>query len=132
MRKKKLIERIEQLEKVVEFLSEYDKDEVAFGVSYNFFGLHKYTITYLYKGELKRVILSGVYSHYDVLKKSADYIIVEDILANRYYKIDKEKATCELIPKPAFVLEQELAEKDPLKNVVLTANAKKEKKDEKK
>lgn len=125
MRKKKLIERIEKLEKVVEFLSEYDKDEVAFGVSYNFFGLHKYTITYLYKGELKRVILSGVCSQYDVLKKSADYIIVEDILANRYYKIDKEKATCELIPKPAFVLEQELAEKKTEKKSTAKKDTKK-------
>lgn len=112
MRKKKLIERIEKLEKVVEFLSEHNKNEVVFGVLYNLYSLDKYTITYLHKGELKHVILGDIYCKYKVVKKSADYIIIKDGVSDRYYQIDREKATYELIPKPAFVLEKELAEKE--------------------
>lgn len=110
MRKKKLIERIEQLEKAVEFLSNHNNDEFV-QTSWN---LHN--IKYLYNGEVKCVHIHC--DNIEVIENLTESAIVRGNnicfckTYSRYYKIDKAKATVQEIPKPAFVLEKELSEKE--------------------
>lgn len=109
MRKRKLIERIEQLEKVVEFLSNHNKDEIAVYLKVGLYGWRRCVIRYLYDGKLNEVQL-GCVDRCEIVENNADYVIVKE--STLYYKVDKKKATCEWIPKPAFVLEKELADKE--------------------
>lgn len=107
MRKKELIERIENLEEklekqqeVLNFLIEHGKDGVDTEIKWGFCWGHK-VIKYLYKGELKEVGL-GDYSDINIIKTTEKEIIFTR-LDNIYYKIDKEKATYMQIPEPLFV-----------------------------
>lgn len=112
MRKKELIAKIEKLEKVVEFLCNYDKDTVLFGTNWLYNSLAKY----LYKNEIKTANIDNN-GYFTVIENKAEHILVRcdkvNVLGSYsiYYKIDKAKAIAQEIPKPAFVLEKELADK---------------------
>lgn len=96
IKKKDLLERIKQLEKqnrVLEFISQHDKDECVFENN-GLFG-HSF-ITYLYGGKLYSVKLNSlplwVYSIEENDKFGA--IIKENHLNNNcYYKLDKVRQT---------------------------------------
>lgn len=116
MRKRELIERIEKLEKVVEFLSRNKLEEIAVTT---FSDMIRWgdRVEYVYDGEVKCVRFYGMYC--EVVENRQDWIIVraeehELTPIRTYYKIDKATAEAHEIPKPAFVLEQELAEKEQL------------------
>lgn len=116
MRKTELIERIEKLEQVVEFLSKYDKDEIVFEISFCF-GIIGTSAKYLYQGAIKTTQI--LCPCCEVIKQTEKHIIVKgDWLGNKpsvikkYYQIDKATAEVQEIQKPAFVLEQELSEKE--------------------
>lgn len=116
MRKRELIDRIEKLEKVVAFLSKYDKDAI---VEAHGWSLRNTGVKYLYNSEVKCAKIHC--DTFKVLENLSEYVIVRGdsmyfgATYSRYYKIDKETAMAQEIPKPAFVLEQELAEKKTTK-----------------
>lgn len=89
MRKKELEEKIKQLEKKVDFLCRYDKDEVAIIFKrYAPFRCGECCLRYIYDGELKEVELPDYrFPYADILENCENMIIVK--IYNKYWKVDK-------------------------------------------
>jgi hypothetical protein len=128
MRKKELIERIENIEnalqkevglreqtdktanevkQVLDFIVEYGKDEVVVDTKWKCID-HFYTIRYIYNKKIKccetsfNYSLSSIYkSKIEIIKTDKESIIFS--FANEYYKVDKATATYMSIPEPLFV-----------------------------
>lgn len=96
IKKKDLLKRIEYLEKqnkILEFISQHDKDECIFE-NKGFFGTTN--ITYLYGGELYSVELNRFPLWYYSIEENDKFgtIIKEShINGNCYYKLDKIRHT---------------------------------------
>lgn len=125
MRKKELIERIENLEnslqkevslreqtdktanevkEVLDFVLEHGKEAVVVYNNFNGFGSWTYSVKYIYKTRLKRCItdlLSCFEENIEIIKTDNDSIIF--LLRDKYYKVDKSTATYMSIPEPLFV-----------------------------
>ena len=125
MRKKELIERIENLEnalqkevslreqtdkttnevkEVLDFILEHGKEGVVVYNNFNRGGCWTYSLKYIYKTLLKHCItdlLSCFGVNIEIIKTDNDSIIF--LLCDKYYKVDKATATYMAIPEPLFV-----------------------------
>lgn len=104
-----MIAKIEELEETVSFLAKVRKDEVCIASGLDGLGVHSVRIEYIYGCKVKCAVIHWVWSC-ELVKVDEDNIIVCSD-KNRYYNIAKATAKVIEIPKPAFVLEKELAEK---------------------
>lgn len=115
MRKKEMIEKIEELEKRVDFLASchndkvYIEKKVYIGKGVDALRVPCVSVRYFQRGKAKRAIISWVWDC-EVINVDCDSIIV-CCDKKYYYNIDKATERAVEIPKPAFVLEKELAEK---------------------
>lgn len=115
MRKRELvlIERIKKLEDTIRFLSKYDREKIVLKKPLSTLSNIVTHIEYLYNGELK--IAEVLYTDCEIVKNENRWFIGKGngVYENDiYFKVVKATAEVHIIPKPAFVLEQELAEKE--------------------
>lgn len=97
-------------------MTKHDKDEIVLSwVSSMWCPSVRTVAEYLYKGELKSVEIG--HGNYEIIKSDDCNIFVKGNCGafGKYVKIDRATAVAQEIPKPAFVLEQELAEKKSAK-----------------
>lgn len=114
MRKRELIERIEKLESMVEFLCRDKEDDVVVSHFSEGCGDWGTKVEYFYANEVKCAKFFGMSC--EIIENCRDWIVVmaeeyKLVLIRKYYQIEKATGIVQEIPKPAFVLEQELAEK---------------------
>ena len=91
MRKKELEEKIKQLEKKVDFLCQYDKDEIAIVYTrFMAFGFGKFYARYIYDGDLKEVKIPT--TNFPIIIENTEYIAI--LKGNiSYWKLDKPTGT---------------------------------------
>lgn len=135
-----VIEMYDDLRLTLDFVLEYGIDTVVFdkipfGLTLTYYC---FNIRYIYNKELcyiNKVLLSG---DVNIIKNDKEFTTIKCINTNKdgidtikYHMLDKAKRTILEIPKPAFVLEQELAEnKETMKkddNTAKTETSKKTK-----
>lgn len=116
MRNKELNERIMKLEEsnrklcdIVEFLTQNDKNDIAVRNILYCLGDYKKVIEYLYDGKLVRLGSPFSISHFDVINNDVYSATLK--WNTLYFQLDKVNQKIIEIPKPAFVLEKELADK---------------------
>ena len=91
MRKKELEEKIKQLEKKVDFLCQYDKDEVAIIFKrYALFRCGEFCARYIYGGDLKEVTIPT--TNFPTIIENTEHIAI--LKGNiDYWKLDKPTGT---------------------------------------
>ena len=89
----KLEQKQEGKDKLIDFLSQYNKDEVVFDIKNNFFCMQS-IVNYIYNGKLKEYKL-GVYTPLDggrsVVRNEKSSAILQ--IGENYYKLDKAENT---------------------------------------
>ena len=91
MRKKELEEKIKQLEKKVDFLCKYDKDEIAIVYTrFTPFYCGNFCVRYIYDGDLKET--TGSTMNFPIIIENTEHIaILKD--NSDYWKLDKPTGT---------------------------------------
>ena len=88
-----LEQKQEGKDKLIDFLSQYNKDEVVFDIKNNFFCMQS-IVNYIYNGKLKEYKL-GVYTPLDggrsVVRNEKSSAILQ--IGGNYYKLDKAENT---------------------------------------